>query len=332
MKKRIFCIILAFLIVFPGTAVFADQTVERAKALYDLGLLKGTGSSFSVEGLELSRNATRAEASVTIVRMLGKEEKANYQQNAHPFGDVPSWAGNYVGWLYENYLVNGVGDTYFGAQDIITVQQFATMLLRVLGYDDSRGDFSYTNAVSFAKGCSLIDSEIASHYELSRKDMINMCYTALKLNMRNSSRKLINKLCDEKAVEEAVATWTGILKEDSISDAFPDVPQNLGKISVFEQGGKFTINLSNPAEEYGLRVFVKEKGGVLQEAALPGNSGSIRLEKGDITYPSGSAAGYVTELYIYGLSSTKEYSFIVIKASSEGAIYNIYGKSAEAHN
>ncbi len=332
MKKSILAIFMVAVMLFSGVTAFADQTVDRAKVLYDMGLLKGTGSYFSVEGLELSRNTTRAEACTTIVRMLGKEEKVNYQQNPHPFGDVPAWAGNYVGWLYENYLVNGVSDTYFGAQDIITVQQFSTMLLRVLGYDDSRGDFSYANAVNFAIGCGLIDSEIASHWELSRKDMINMCYTALRLNLKNSARTLIKKLCDEGAVSKTVAENTGIMKEASISDAFPDVPQTLGRISVLAEGGKFTIRFSNPAEEYGLRVFVKEKGGVLQEAALPGNSGSIRLEKGEITYPSGSAAGYVSELYVYGLSSGKEYSFIVIKTSSEGALYSIFGKSAEAHN
>ena len=296
-----------------------------------MGLLKGTGSYFSVEGLELSRNATRAEASVTIVRMLGKEAKANYQQNPHPFGDVPVWAGNYVGWLYENYLVNGVGDTYFGAGDIITVQQFSTMLLRVLGYDDSRGDFAYSNAVNFAKGCGLVDAEIASHWELSRKDMINMCYNALRLNIKKSTRTLVKKLCDDGAVNKIVAEASGIMKEPGISDAFPNVPDTLGVISVREEIGKFTIKFSRPAEEYGLRVFYKEKGGVLKEVALPNSGGYPRMEKGEISYP-GTAAGYLNELYIYGLENGKDYSFIVIKTSSEGTLYDVYGKSAEGKN
>lgn len=333
MKKAIICVLLAVLTTFSGTVVFADQTVERARVLYDLGLLKGTGSSFSAEGLELSRNATRAEASVTIVRMLGKEAKADYQQNAHPFGDVPSWASNYVGWLYENYLVNGVGDSYFGANDIITVQQFSTMLLRVLGYDDSRWDFTYENAVNFAFGISLVDGEIASHWELSRKDMINMCYNALMLNIKNSSRPLIRKLCDEGAVSENVASASGIMKGQSISDMFANVPNTLGDIYVEDIGYGYCINFERPAEEYGLRVYVKDvDGSAIKEAAIGNMSGSVRMEKGEIFYPSGSRAGYVNELYIYGLDMSKTYSFIVIKTSSEDTLFDIFGKSGEAYN
>ena len=131
--KKVLSLIMFLCLAFSAFTIASAETVEeKAKVLFDLGLLKGTQTEFSIESLELDRNATRAEICTTIVRMLGKEEKSHYQQNPHPFNDVPDWASDYVGWLYENYLVNGVSDTYFGAEDIATVQQFSTMLLMTL--------------------------------------------------------------------------------------------------------------------------------------------------------------------------------------------------------
>lgn len=310
-------------------AASAASIESEAEVLYELGLLKGTGDSFSAESLELGRNATRAEVCTTIVRMLGKEEKAHYQQNGHPFNDVPQWASDYVGWLYENYLVNGVGDTYFGAQDIATVQQFATMLLRVLGYDDSEGDFSFADSVSFAQQKQLLSGDAAMRYELSRSDMIDMCYRALSANLNNSKRTLIDKLCDEGAVDSDKAKNIGVFAETTLSDSFADLPETLGEISVYRSGNAYVIEFEDEAEHYGLRVFAKADGsGTIRE--IPLSSGNVYFEKGEISYRSGQAAGYVSELYVYGLDFSKKYSFIVIKTTSESANYMTTGKSAVA--
>ncbi len=309
--------------LFLTTAVSA-QTVEHAKALFDLGLLKGTGTGFSEEGLELERNATRVEICITVVRMLGKEEKANYQQNGHPFTDVPAWGSAAVGWLYENYLVNGISDTYFGAQDTATVQQFSTMLLRVLGYQDAAGDFSYAKASDFAVSVGLLPAASAGRTALSRSDMIDMCYKALKAPIKNSKRLLVRKLCDEGAVLEAVAEQTGVLTPPSISDAFASVPENLGKISVKRSGPTARLTLAQPVEHYGVRVFVQKDGGGVQEAK---GLGGIYMQKGEISYINGGSAGYIREIKVGGLHPDAEYQFIVVKTSSEGELYQIMGKS-----
>lgn len=330
MKKIISIIVSVFISFSLLPSVFAASVEEQAKVLYDLGLLKGTQSSFSIEALRLDRNSTRAESCTTIVRMLGKEEKAHYQQNPHPFNDVPAWASDYIGWLYENYLVNGAGASYFGAQDITTVQQFSTMLLRVLGYDDSQGDFSYDNAVNFALSKNLIDSNIASHWELSRSDMITMCYTSLRLNIKNSNRTLARKLCDEGAINESLAKSLGILSTPTLSDSFPDVPENLGNIQVSALSNSINIHLLNDVEHFGIRIFMKEdNSGVIKEIK---SSGNVYFEKGTITYKNGGAAGYISDLYIYGLDSSKKYSFIVVKTSSEGDFYMTTGKSSVGNN
>ncbi len=327
MKRKIAFLMAAVLLLLPMGALAGS--VENARVLYDLGLLKGTGSSFSEEGLELGRYATRAEVCITILRMLGKEEKAAYQQNGHPFTDVPAWASDGIGWLYENYLVNGVSDTYFGAQDIATVQQFATMLLRVLGYSDAKGDFSYNTSIDFAIRIGLADMAVAQKTELSRRDMIDLCYRALRLPIKNSTRFLVRKLCDEGAVSTALATDKGLLAPPSISDSFGNVLQTLGDITVHQEGGSFRIHMALPVEHYGVRVFMQETTGGVREVKA---QGAPYMEKGTIEYIGGGSAGYIRDIYIHGLDVSRKYEFIVLKTSSEDELYLISGKSAAAWN
>ena len=324
MKKISIILILILLsAVFTANADFEDD----ARALYELGLLKGTGDAFSMEALKLDRDATRAEACITLIRMLGKEEKAAYQGNPHPFNDVPEWASASIGWLYENWLVNGVGATYFGAYDIATVQQFSAMTLRALGYNEQDGDFEYANAVSKAMSVGLFDSSVAAKYELSRRDMISIINNAMRTNLNNSRRTLIEKLCDDGAVDRDSAEMTGILKKPSLSDVFMYVPDKLGPISAKREEDRITIKFIRPYEHYGLRVFYSENGGTATEVPY---SGHIYMQKGEISYVSGGAEGYLEELYVYGLDPSKKYTFIVLKTTSEGSNYTITAKSAVA--
>lgn len=315
--KRTIALILCFMLLF-STAVFAESTEEKAKTLYDLGLLKGTSDTFSAETLELDRSATRAEVCVTIVRMLGKEEKAIYQKNPHPFTDVPEWAGDFVGWLYENYLVNGITDTYFAANDAAAVKQFLTMLLRVLGYDDSAGDFSYENAVEFGKNIGIADRSVKDGV-LLRRDMIDMCYRTLTSNIKNSSRTLIAKLCDDGDIERERAVSSSLLREASLSDYFSDMTESLGGITVKRSGEAYVIKMDNDVEHFAVKVFVKkENEAAIREITEDGDE--VYFEKGDIEYKYGGAAGYISEIFVYGLDMNEKYQFIVTKATKKSGV------------
>jgi hypothetical protein len=128
--------------------------------LRQLGLFRGTEN-----GDELDRSLTRAEALVTVIRLSGLEEEALSQNAEAGFSDVPEWASAYVGFGLARGLARGVGDDRFGADDPITAKQYATMLLRLLGYDDAAGAFSYDAALDFAYEASLIDEWAERYYE-----------------------------------------------------------------------------------------------------------------------------------------------------------------------
>lgn len=140
-----------------SSIVFAENTIKyenEAEQLKDLGLFKGTNNGF-----ELDRQPTRAEAGVMLIRMLGKESLPLSQNSDHPFDDVPAWASPYVGYMYQNGLTKGISDNEYGSQSYIDAKSYATMLMRVLGYDDGNDDFSWLKALDKAVEINLIDYE-----------------------------------------------------------------------------------------------------------------------------------------------------------------------------
>ena len=198
--SRILSFALAFVLAlslaaFPLTPASAAYDSSKADKLYALGLFKGTD-----KGYELDRTATRSEAAVMLIRLLGREAKAQAQYAAGelpcPFTDVPVWAQGQVTWLYENSLVNGVDSGIYGSSSTITAQQFAALTLRALGYSESKGDFSYANALNFAATIGLCTADEAAGYRTAfqRGDMVSMSYNALYLKMNASSRTLYEKL------------------------------------------------------------------------------------------------------------------------------------------
>ena len=77
--KRIICLILAFVMLFSMTALVDSQ--KNAQMLKELNLFKGTD-----KGFELEREASRVEAIVTVVRVLGGEAEALEKNYSHKRG------------------------------------------------------------------------------------------------------------------------------------------------------------------------------------------------------------------------------------------------------
>jgi hypothetical protein len=114
------------------TAYLNNDPQAQAEMLKKLGLFIGTG-----KGFELERSMTRSEAAVMVVRFLGMEQTVQAGGFIHPFTDVPQWADNYVGWLYENGVTKGVSDSKYGSTQEVTYWQYATLLSRAItGSDD----------------------------------------------------------------------------------------------------------------------------------------------------------------------------------------------------
>ncbi len=204
--RMIAALFLCFALLL-GTAVLPVRAVmsteEKADALYSMGLFKGKGTlPDGSPNYALEDSASRSEAATMLIRLLGKEQKASAQLSAGAlkdvFTDVPKWAKANVAWLYENSYVNGIGGTLYGGggEYTVTAQQFAAMVLRSLGYQESAGDFRYADALSFAVDRGLLTDAQKDAWasDFRRAGMVEMCYNALYLPMRQSDLTLLQKL------------------------------------------------------------------------------------------------------------------------------------------
>lgn len=208
-RHKMFTAVLALMIIIMATGsfqggagllavsaaegVFAIDCTPQAESLKALGLFNGTPN-----GLELTRNATRAEAATMLVRLLGKEAEAKKSSFTHPFTDVPVWADANVGYLYANGLTKGVGATQFGSTSLATPNQYATFILRSLGYDDAKGDFKWNEAIRKGVAVGLFTSVegslLGSLKSLPRGALVLASYNSLYSNWKGTSESLLRVL------------------------------------------------------------------------------------------------------------------------------------------
>ncbi len=160
--KKIICAVLSLILVISFAyakdinANIAPRCSEFLDKMVFCEFLRGTD-----KGLELEKSLTRAEAAALINRIIGGEYEATVKSHTHPFTDVPDWANADVGYIYEKKFINGVSDTLFAPQRAVSAQEFYAMLLRVLGYSEKNGDFSFKEVLSFSQKIGLLSADEA---------------------------------------------------------------------------------------------------------------------------------------------------------------------------
>ena len=198
-----------FVGVLPVSATAITQG-DAADVLYSLGLFRGTGTDadgnpvYDLEGVP-----TRGHAIVMLVRFLGAESKAETKKLTHPFDDVPTWAEMHIGYAYANGLANGINTNRFGTNLDVLPIMYITFVLRALGYSDNGedADFSYHDAVSFARSIGLTEEDYSDGFV--RGDMVMVSYAALNLPMKDSDSTLIQSLVYGGVVNEHKAKNAG---------------------------------------------------------------------------------------------------------------------------
>ncbi len=215
MKKNIMVLLLVLLITvcFGNVNVEASQlNVKEAESLKSLGLFMGTGNGF-----ELEKVATRAESAAMLVRLLGVEKEAKENKYTHPFTDVPKWADQYIGYMYEHGLTSGISKDKFGSTEIIDGKSYATFVLRALGYDDFNGDFTWENAIEFAKNVKLIDNdelELIKGQGFKRNELVLLSYNSLQTKLKDKDKTLMEELTSKGAINPNVDNNTNVVENE----------------------------------------------------------------------------------------------------------------------
>ena len=203
MKRKFVCFLLAACLCVSfsvSSHAAGEDNSGRAETLRSLGLFLGSDNGF-----ELDRIATRVESAVMVVRMLGREDTAKSENSTHPFSDVPDWASAYVGYLYKNNITKGISESLFGAADMATAAQYATYILRALGYDDSAGDFAWDKSLDKMVSLGIITNaqaaEFAAGEGVLRGNVAAISYLSLFAAPKGSDTKLLEKLyLDDNAI------------------------------------------------------------------------------------------------------------------------------------
>ncbi len=199
----------------------------EADRLNDLGLFKGTKI-----GYELEAKATRAQGAVMLVRFMGFEAAAikGYDTGGliHPFTDVPKWAAPHVAYLYNEGLVNGVSETVYAADKDITGEEYITMLLRMLGYDDENNEFRWNNSLEFLSQKYFIESYVLNNIRLFEKKgitrgmLVKLSYMTLEFSYKSTVDTLIPNTVFEKLYFGEVISETNYNKYKDILDEFSE--------------------------------------------------------------------------------------------------------------
>ena len=215
--KKINIIVLALILTlcFVSSNVEASQlNLEEANTLKTLGLFMGTDNGF-----ELEKFATRAESATMLVRLLGAENEAKAKKYKHPFTDVPKWADEYVGYMYETGLTTGIGGNKFGSSDKIDGKSYTTFVLRALGYDDSKGEFSWLEALEFAENINLIDFEELNliKNDFKRNELVLLSYNSLNTKIKDTGNKLFKELMYNGVIRPHIAYDIGLLEKDKFA-------------------------------------------------------------------------------------------------------------------
>ncbi|MBR0276932.1 MAG: S-layer homology domain-containing protein, partial [Clostridia bacterium] len=191
--KKILCMLIA-LMMLPFNCVFASKYADveegssieaTVKFLSEMGIING----YDDDTFRGQDNLTRAEFAVIVARMLRLHEQID-SSNVY-YIDVPAshWAAGSIEQLTENNYLSGKGNGYFGINENVTVEEAATVLLRICGYEavaNMSGGFpsGYSKVASDTKLLKNLSKKTA---EITRNDMAKLVENAFNLGMYDFS-------------------------------------------------------------------------------------------------------------------------------------------------
>ncbi len=183
----------------------------------EANMLKGNGSEYGLDALP-----TRMEGTIILIRILGKESEAQaLASEPCPFTDVPDWAVGYANYAYNSGITKGISETLFGTYEPMTAQQYNTLLLRTVGYDDNQGDFNWDSAVETAGEEEILPTDMVDWYEsqsneYTKRDLLesSFCYLEVSMHDDETANSLIDQLIENGIVSRALADKYGVAVQE----------------------------------------------------------------------------------------------------------------------
>lgn len=217
MKRRLSLLLAVVMILGSFSFVFAaDTSAEEAAGnfLMEQGVIEGINGE-----LKLNDNFRRQDMVVMLSRLMGEEDTAMaFPTDGLTFTDFSDpYYRPIIAWAVAAGLIEGHTPERFGFNENVTAQQYATVLLRALGYGEEVSGDGYANALNLAKELGLLgDYEFENDTIVTRGQMYVMTYNALGTTLKDSDETLADKLgveMPEPEVLEVVDVYADNLKE-----------------------------------------------------------------------------------------------------------------------
>lgn len=220
--KRFFAMMLTVCLLASSiTFSFADEVTQtstqedKAKVLNTLGIMKGTGTSFNLEG-----QLKRKEAATFIVRLLGVEDKVLGNKPAYAYTSYEDvspdeWYAPYVGYCDQEGIINGSTKTSFRPEDFVSEKEFLKMVLVALSFRyniDFTWDSVYYTAYNkgVVKG-SEYKTKVTDNKKYLRGNVADVLYEALKLSDQSTNELMVQRFIDKKIITKEQAILAGLM-------------------------------------------------------------------------------------------------------------------------
>lgn len=209
MKRQLSLVLALVMILGSFSSVFAAVSVDQSAVTVAENFLKAEGVLEGDDGNVAAMsnlNLKRRDAVVLVSRLLGEQEAAE----AFPSGDLTfkdltdDYYNGFIAWSVAKEIIVGHDAETFGFNEEMTAQQFATVLLRVLGYEEEEDVFPVALEMAEELGL-LIDMEVENTTIVKRGMMALMAFNALYVDVNGTGKTLADTLdivMPEREVEE----------------------------------------------------------------------------------------------------------------------------------
>ena len=197
--KKVLSIVLsiAMVVCLAPTMAFAATTSAQSNAAYsDIAGANCEGAVNVLSALKVvdgftdgtykpEQTVTRAQMAKLIVTALGVADYATAKTSKYTDMGAATWAIPYVEYASNLNIVNGVGNSKFNPNGLVTYEQAATMVVRALGYTDQCKEMNGTWPAIYvqkAMALNIFDNVVNGGANgANRGDVAIMLYNALEI-------------------------------------------------------------------------------------------------------------------------------------------------------
>lgn len=193
MNKKISLALVFIMIISISSPVLASSKYDNAgESLKYLNVLNGDENG----NLMLDKNFKRQDMVIMISRLYNEEQTAKSYKANNVFKDLTAsrkFYIPYVAWAKDKGLIKGMEVDEFGFGLDVVTQQFQTVLLRALGYEDEASEWN--KVPDYATNLNIMNSvDATANSKLTRGQMAQMVMNALSVKVNGEDITLSDKL------------------------------------------------------------------------------------------------------------------------------------------